>query len=51
VSWFWKPGDNKFVFGGDANADSLQMVDHGDPSKEMRHEVYTGSGLHPSLVQ
>jgi hypothetical protein len=50
VSWFWEPGDNRFVFDGDASADSLQMVDHGDPSKELRHGVYTGAGFRPSRV-
>jgi hypothetical protein len=39
VSWFWKSGDNRFVFGGDASTDSLRMVDHGDPNKELRHWV------------
>jgi hypothetical protein len=39
VSWFRKPGDNRFVFDGDASADSLRMVDHEDPSKELRHWV------------
>jgi hypothetical protein len=38
------------VFGGDASVDLLRMVDHGDPSKKLRHGVYTGSGLRPSLV-
>jgi hypothetical protein len=27
------------VFGGDASANSLQMVDQRDPSKELRHRV------------
>lgn len=43
LSWFWKLGDNRFVFIGDASADSLRMVDHEDSSKELRHRVYTGS--------
>jgi hypothetical protein len=48
LSWFLKPGDNRFVFGGDASADS--MVDHGDPNKELRHWGYIGSGFRPSPV-
>jgi hypothetical protein len=50
LSWFWKPRDNRFVFGGDASVDSLRMVDHVDPSKELRHEVYNGLGFCPSLL-
>jgi hypothetical protein len=47
------------VFGGDASANSLRMMDHGDPSKELIHwdssdgfETMgcTGSGHNPSLV-
>jgi hypothetical protein len=49
-SWFQKPRDNRFVFGGGASADSLRMVDHGDSCKELKHGVYTGSGLCPSPV-
>jgi hypothetical protein len=37
LSWFRKLWDNRLVFGRDANADSLRMVDHGDPSKKLRH--------------
>jgi hypothetical protein len=37
LSWFWKLGDNRFLFSGDASVNSLRMVDHGDPSKELRH--------------
>jgi hypothetical protein len=63
ISWIWwdkiiphiitiviSEKDNRFVFGGDASADSLRMVDHGEPSKELRHEVYIGSSFCPSLV-
>ena len=50
VSWFWKSGDNRFVFDGGASADSLRMVDHRDPSKELRHRAYTSSRFRPSLV-
>jgi hypothetical protein len=32
------------VFTGDVSANSLRMADHGDPSKELRHEVY-GVGM------
>jgi hypothetical protein len=42
--------DNRFVFGGDASVHSLRMVDRGDPSKELRHGVYTSLGLRPSPV-
>jgi hypothetical protein len=50
VSRFYKSGDNRFVFGGDASTDSLRMVDHGDPSKKLRHWAYTGSSFHLSPV-
>jgi hypothetical protein len=45
MSWFQKSWDNRFTFGRDASMDSIRMVDHGDPSKELRHGVYTGSGF------
>jgi hypothetical protein len=48
--WFQKLGDNRFMFDGGASADSLRMVDHGDPCKELKHGVYTGLGLCPSPV-
>jgi hypothetical protein len=34
--------DNKFVFGGDASADSLRMMDHGDPNEKLRHYGFIG---------
>jgi hypothetical protein len=36
LSWLRKPGDNRFVFGGNASVDSLRMVDHKDPREELR---------------
>jgi hypothetical protein len=38
------------VFGGDTSADSLRMVNHGDPSRELRHGVYIGSRFRLSPV-
>jgi hypothetical protein len=47
---FGNQGNNRFVFGGDASADSLRMVDHEDLSWEIRHQGYTSLGKDPSPV-
>jgi hypothetical protein len=36
---------------GDARVHSLQMVDHVEPSEELRHRGYTGSDFRHSPVQ
>jgi hypothetical protein len=50
LSWLRKLGDNRFVSCGDASMDSLRMVDHEDPSEELRDWDYASSGFFPSLV-
>jgi hypothetical protein len=43
-------GSIRFVFSGDASADSLQMVNLWDSTRHLRHGGYTGSGSYPTPV-